>query len=138
LIPLYICIVFYIIHPLFLSRLSYNHLLGCLINFLDMVLSSLSATLFSRPLFLRTHFALSKAFFLFPDYIVAHRLLRRPHDVSEQAQRLRSEDDADIFFGAMRAELLTTTNRFYFTSYALLDPAWADAHPFPSLLSPFA
>jgi len=46
---------------------------------------------------------------LFPDYIVAHRFLRRPHDVSEQAQRLRSEDDADIFLGAMRAEFL---NRF--------------------------
>jgi hypothetical protein len=59
LISLYICIVFYIIHPLFLSRLSDNHLLGCLINILDMVLSFSSATPSSRPLFLRTHFALS-------------------------------------------------------------------------------
>lgn len=36
--------------------------------------------------------------------------------VPQQAQRLRWEDDVDIFFGAIRAEFLMMTNRFYFTS----------------------
>jgi len=71
------CIVFYPISSH--SRSFENHRLGCLINFHDVVFFFPSAPLFLQLLCLRTYFALSKAL-LFPDHIVAHRLLRRPHD----------------------------------------------------------
>jgi hypothetical protein len=56
--------------------------------------------------------------------------------VPQQAQRLRWEDDVDIFLGAIRAEFLMMTNRFYL--YLSLPQLWRTRiHLFlSSILSP--
>jgi len=59
-------------HLFSLSRSFDYHRLGCLINFLDVVLFFLSAPLSPQLLCPRTYFALSKV--LLPDHIVARRL----------------------------------------------------------------
>jgi len=93
-----------------LSRSSDNHSLGCLINNLDMVLFFLSAPLSLQTLCLRTCFPVSKAFSLFPGYIVAHRLLRRPHDGGPAKPNVYARRTMWISsFGAIRAEFLMKT-----------------------------
>jgi len=120
LIPLYISIVFHPISSLSLSRSFENHRLGCLINFLDVVFFFPSAPLFLQLLCLRTYFALSKALLL-PDNIVAHRLLRRPHNGASASPTFTLGWRCGYIFGAIRAEFLMT-NRFLF--YLSLPQLW--------------
>jgi len=138
LISLYFCIFFYPIFSLSLSRSFDNHRLGCLINFLDVVLFFLAAPLFSQLLCPRTYFALSKSNLLFPVHIVAHRLLRRPHDGASASPtftlggrcgyfplvRFKGrvfDDDESILFYLSLPQLWRT--RIHFLLSSILSPA---------------